>query len=424
MIFKVFALGCKVNFYEINALSYKLLEKGYKEASDNDIPDIVIINTCSVTAVADQKSRQHIRKFQKLYPNAIIAVMGCYSQGNAEFIFNEIKPQIVIGTDNRDKLISYIEKYISTKERTLDISKDVRKLDYEDFGITSYTDNVRAYLKIQDGCDNFCTYCVIPYRRGKARSRKFENVIKEAEFLVSSGYKEIILTGIHVGMYGKDLLNTTFSDLVESVLNIPNLKRLTISSIEESEFDDKLINLFKEKNNLAKHAHIPLQSGSDTVLKRMGRRYNTKQFKTKIEMLKKASPDIAFTTDVIVGFPGETEEEFMETYNFIKEVEFNQLHVFPYSARPGTPASKMADQIPSEIKKQRCQKLLDLSKELWDQYCAKFINKELEIIIEQIKDGFYFGHSTNYIEVKIPHKNEKIGDLVTVKLQKSMIYSE
>ena len=350
MTFKIFSLGCKVNSYECAALSSQLLREGYTEAKDT-APDVFIINTCSVTSTADQKSRQHIRKFIKAYPDAIIVVMGCYAQGNADFIAEEIKPSILIGTSHRNEIPNLIKQYINTKERIAMVDPNPRIYDYEDFGVTSFSENTRAYLKIQDGCDNFCTYCIVPYRRGKMRSRNKESVIEEAKYLVNQGYQEIVLSGIHVGGYGKDLENTSFSDLVKSLLEIPNLSSLRISSIEESEIDDELIAMLGSKNNLAKHLHIPLQSGSESVLKRMNRKYSPIQFLNKINKIKSSCPDIAFTSDVIVGFPDETEEEFQETYEFIKACGFHQLHVFPYSAREGTVAAKMKDQIDPRIKK-------------------------------------------------------------------------
>ena len=249
--FTTYNLGCKVNAYELSAISSLLIAKGYKE--DNINPGVVIINTCSVTATADQKSRQHIRKMQKMFPNAIIAVMGCYAQGNYEFIRDEIKPNILLGTSHRKDVVDLIEKAITTNETITNVDENTRAFTYEELGITSYSENVRAFLKIQDGCSNFCTYCIVPYRRGKMRSRNKENIIEEAKHLVEQGYPEIVLTGIHVGGYGQDLKNCSFSSLVEELTNIPNLKSLRISSIEESEIDDQLIDILGKKDNLAKH---------------------------------------------------------------------------------------------------------------------------------------------------------------------------
>ena len=425
MNFKVYSLGCKVNSYECSALSSLLLSKGYTEAKGDDC-DIVIINTCSVTATADQKSRQHIRKMMKNYPNVICVVMGCYSQGKMEYISKEIAPQILVGTSHRNEIPELIEQYLKDKKPIVKVDANPRDFKYEELGVTSFSENVRAYLKIQDGCDNFCTYCLIPYRRGKMRSRSKENVVAEAKYLISQGYQEIVLTGIHVGGYGRDLDDTSFSDLVDTLCNLEDLNSLRISSIEESEIDDHLIDLVANNKVLAKHLHIPLQSGSETVLKRMNRKYDKATFLAKLQKIRKACPEIALTTDVIVGFPGETEEEFKETFDFIKECDFNMLHVFPFSAREGTAAYLMKNQVDPQVKKERARVLLDLSNELWDKYVGQFIGKEVEVLIEEnIKaENASLGHTTNYINVKIANNMYKPGQKVVIKLQKSMIISK
>ena len=418
--FTVYNLGCKVNAYELSALSSLLIKEGFKEDDQN--PDVVLINTCSVTATADQKSRQHIRKMQKLFPNAVIAVMGCYSQGNHKFIEEEIKPTILLGTSHRKDVIDLIKKALSDGGHYKIIEENTRNFEYEELGITSYTENVRAFLKIQDGCNNFCTYCIVPYRRGKMRSRSKENVIKEAEYLVSQGYQEIVLSGIHVGGYGQDLRDVSFSDLVETLSNIKGLKSLRISSIEESEIDDKLISLITSKDNLAKHLHIPLQSGANHVLKLMNRKYTREQFIAKIKRIKELMPDVMISGDVIVGFPQENEEDFQDTYNLCKEC-FDMLHVFPYSVRPGTVAAKMDGQISPEVKKQRSKVLLDLSDELYQSFVNRFIDKEVTVLVEKYdqEKGLNIGHTSNYISVQIPNKESLVGQYITVKLQKDMI---
>ena len=405
------SLGCKVNAYEISAITSRLQELGYKE--DNVNPDIALINTCSVTSTADQKSRQHIRKLINNYPNAVVVVMGCYSQGQHSFIKNEIKADIITGTSNRDKVVELITTF-KKGDAPIDLTDDkARFFEYEDLGLTTHFENVRAYLKIQDGCDNFCTYCLIPYRRGKSRNRDKESVLKEARYIVSQGYKEIVLTGIHVGGYSQGE-SYKFSSLVKDLLEINGLYRLRISSIEESEIDDELINLINTKENLATHFHIPLQSGSDTVLKRMNRKYNVEQFLSKINLIKKACPNVTLTTDVIVGFPGESETEFVQTIETITKCGFHMLHVFPFSSREGTVASKMKDQIDPKIKKQRALQLIELSNTLWDEYTNKFVNKEVEVLVEQFDElnKINIGHTSNYLEVKIPSKESLVGQIV------------
>ena len=420
--FTTYNLGCKVNAYELSAISSLLLAKGFEEDANN--PDVVIINTCSVTATADQKSRQHIRKMQKLFPNAIIAVMGCYSQGNYEFIKDEIKPTILLGTSHRKDVVELIEKALNEKDSYCKIDENTRNFEYEELGITSYSENVRAFLKIQDGCNNFCTYCIVPYRRGKMRSRNKENVVKEAEYLVKQGYQEIVLSGIHVGGYGQDLKDCSFSSLVEELTNIPGLKSLRISSIEESEIDDKLIELIKDKDNLAKHLHIPLQAGSNHVLKLMNRKYTREQFIEKINRIKSLMPNVMISSDVIVGFPQESEEDFLDTYNLCEEC-FDMLHVFPYSLRPGTVAARMDGQISPEVKKQRSKVLLELSDKLYEKFAAQFIGQDVTVLIEKYDEekGKNIGHTSNYISVEIPIKESRVGQFLTVKLQKDMIVS-
>ena len=420
--FTTYNLGCKVNAYELSAISSLLLEKGYIE--DNKNPDVVIINTCSVTATADQKSRQHIRKMQKMFPHAVIAVMGCYAQGNYQFIKDEIKPNILLGTSHRKDVVELIEKALNSDETFTNVDENTRAFEYEELGITSYSENVRAFLKIQDGCNNFCTYCIVPYRRGKMRSRSKENVIKEAEYLVKQGYQEIVLSGIHVGGYGQDLKDCSFSSLVEELTNIKGLKSLRISSIEESEIDDKLISLVKEKENLAKHLHVPLQSGSNHVLKLMNRKYNREQFIDKIKKIKALMPDVMISGDVIVGFPQESEEDFLDTYKLCEEC-FDMLHVFPYSLRPGTVAARMDGQISPECKKKRSKVLLDLSNKLYEKFAHKFIGQEVTVLIEKYDEqkGTNIGHTSNYLSVEIPIKESKVGQYITIKLQKDMIVS-
>ena len=413
MTFKIISLGCKVNSYECSALRSLLISSGYVEAKDNNV-DVAIINTCSVTATADQKSRQHIRKLRKLYPNSIVVVMGCYSQKNHQYTIDELGADIVVGTSNRAKIPELIGKFHLNKEKIDETEEKARFFNYEEMGVTSFSENVRAYLKIQDGCDNFCSYCTIPLTRGKSRSRSKEKVIEEAKYLIGNGYQEIVLTGIHVGGYGQDLVGYTFSDLVDDLSSLPNLKSLRISSIEESEIDDKLIRLLKERNNIAKHMHIPLQSGSTKVLKEMNRKYDEDAFIDKLQKIREAVPDIALTTDVIVGFPNESNEDFNETIKTIKAAGFNMLHVFPFSARENTKAFYMKNQISPSVKSERSHILLKLSDELWDEYTNRFNNKEVEVLIEEYdkEKGLYRGHTTNYLEVFVKSETNIIGKYI------------
>ncbi|NLB48670.1 MAG: tRNA (N(6)-L-threonylcarbamoyladenosine(37)-C(2))-methylthiotransferase MtaB [Erysipelotrichia bacterium] len=421
--YKTLNIGCKVNAYELNAIASLLQQEGFVE--DNENPDVIIVNTCSVTVVADRKSRQLIRRMQKNYPEAVVAVMGCYAQEHHQFIKKEIKPAIVIGTSRRREIVGLIKKaLVDRKPQDSVIDNNPRNFTYEELGIISSSENVRAYLKIQDGCDNFCTYCIIPYRRGKMRSRETANVIKEAEHLIAQGYQEIVLTGIHIGGYGQDLKNESFSSLVEQLTALPHLKRLRISSIEGSEIDDHLIRLLNEKPNLAKHLHTPLQSGSNHILKLMNRKYSREAFIKRIKEIKAQVPDVMISSDVMVGFPQESEADFLDTYKLCAEC-FDLLHVFSYSIRPGTVAATMEGQITAAVKKERSKRLIQLSKNLYANYAKRFKDQTVSVLVERynIKESYNIGHTSNYLEVKIPNKESKVGQFISVILQKDMIVS-
>ncbi len=411
---KFISLGCKVNSYESNALKELFLSKGF---SDKD--NIIVINTCSVTAVADQKSRQIIRRERRNNLDSILVVMGCYSQKNADYVVSSCGADIVVGTSNRNKIVDYVKTFLKERKPIVDIEEDPRKFKYESFGTIVIPKTTRAYIKIEDGCNNFCTYCTIPYTRGVARSRDKDEIIAEVKELIKNGFLEFVITGIHTAHYGLDLKNVTFSSLIEELLNLDGLYRLRISSIEESEIDDKLISLLASKDNIANHLHMPLQSGSSSVLKRMGRKYNVNDFINKVKRIREARPDIAITTDVIVGFPGETEDEFLETLNFIKEVNFAELHVFPFSAREGTKAYAMKDQVSPEVKAKRVQILLELSEKLKADYRKKFVGKELEVIIEEQdkKSGLMIGHSSNYLLLEDKLPTSSVGKIVKIKVR-------
>ena len=417
MTFFTYNLGCKVNSYECEAISSLLLQKGYIFSAKE--PDIIIINTCSVTHVADRKSRQHIRKYRTLFPNAIIVVMGCYVQGNYNYVSKECGADIILGTSHRKDIPELIDQFIKSKKQIIAIDENPRKFDkFEELGITLCHENIRAYLKIQDGCDNFCSYCIVPYRRGKSRSRDFDTIIEEAKQLVNKGYKEIVLSGIHIGGYGRDI-GHSFSELVEALLNIEGEFRIRISSIEESEIDDKLIELAKSNSKLAKHFHIPLQSGSNSILKLMKRKYDCEQYKATCLKLRELISDVCIAADVIVGFPGEDDKLFNETYNFIKECSINQLHVFPYSPREGTVAANMDNQVDPKIKDERVNKLINLSNELTNKFYQNNVGNEVSVLIERFdsKAQKYFGHTSNYIEMYLD--TGKVGDIIKTIYKKS-----
>lgn len=393
MKFYIHTLGCKVNLYESGVIRDILLNEKYEE-TDEENADVIIINTCSVTNTADHKSKKAIQGAKRKNKDAILVVMGCFSQVN-EDIQKDLDVDVVLGNKDKTKIISYINEAIQ-KKRIVHI-EDVSKIPFETMKLNNFN-KTRAFVKIEDGCDNYCSYCIIPYTRGNVRSKKKQDVINEVIDLVRAGHKEVVLTGIHTGHYIDG--NYKFYDLLKDLVKVKGLERLRISSIEMNEITDEIIELFKNNTILVDHLHIPLQSGSDEILKRMNRKYNKRDFIEKIEKIRKVRPLISITTDVIVGFPGETDELFKETIDTIKKIKFSKIHVFPFSRRKGTPADLMKDQVDEKVKKQRVHELLDLSKKLEIEYMTKFLGKELTYIKEIEKDGFFIGHTGNYLQVK------------------------
>ena len=413
--FMVVNLGCKVNAYETDAIANMLEEKGL--ILNKDSPDLIVINTCSVTATSDSKSRQKIRHLSNKYPNAIICVMGCYSQMNATEASDICGVGVVIGTKYRDKILDFALEYENTKKKIVMVEDTNKECEFENLVVYNFYQNTRAYLKIQDGCNNFCSYCIIPYTRGRVRSKKPDLIIKEAQTLVDRGYFELVLTGIHTGAYGQEFQDYDFYHLLLDLVNkVKGLKRLRISSIEVNELTDDIVRLMKENKIIVNHLHVPIQSGSTATLKRMNRKYDVEKFKEKIKFLKDNINDLSITTDIIVGFPGESEEEFKETYATLKELEFSRLHVFPFSSRKGTPASTMPLQIDGNIKKQRVNELIILSKELEKRYYSKHLNDVCEVLFEENKDGYYKGYTTNYIKVRVRSNIDLKGKMVYVNL--------
>jgi threonylcarbamoyladenosine tRNA methylthiotransferase MtaB len=410
-----YTLGCKVNLYETEVVINIFKNNGYKIVPFNEKADIYIINTCTVTNTSDQKSRKMIRQAIKRNKDAIIVVMGCYSQLKSNELNKLDDVDIIIGNKDKTKILEYIENILDEKEKIVDIY-DINKVEFEDMTIDNFLNHTRAFVKIQDGCNNYCSYCIIPYARGNVRSKDKNKVITEVTSLVNNGYKEVVLTGIHTGHYGADLTNYDFADLLNDIIKINGLKRIRISSIEITEINDKVLNILKSSNVIADHLHIPLQSGNDKILKLMNRKYDTNYYLNKIEEIRSIRPDIAITSDVIVGFPDETEEDFNDTYNFIKKINLSALHIFPYSKREGTKAASMPNQIDNNIRKKRVVELMALSKELELNYMNKFINKVLEIIPEEYIDGYIIGHSSNYLKIKA--NDEEIKDIVRVKINK------
>ena len=392
-----YTLGCKVNSYETEVLINNFKKKNYEIVPFEEQADIYIINTCSVTNTSDQKSRKIIREASRRNPNSIIGVMGCYSQLNSEEI-KELEPNIdiILGTSNKNKMIDYIEDYIDNKNKHIEV-ENVQKVCFEDMVLDKFENHTRAFVKIQDGCNNYCSYCVIPYTRGNVRSKDKDKVISEITGLVKNGYKEVVLTGIHTGHYGLDLSSYDFSDLLTDLEKIEGLERIRISSVEITELNDKFLNVLKNSKKIVNHIHIPIQSMCDKTLKQMNRKYNVEYFFNKIDEIRKIRPNIAITSDVIVGFPEETDEDFYITKENIKKLKLTELHVFPYSIRKGTVAAKMK-QVDGNIKKQRV------------------IGTNEELLVEKYLDGYLVGHLSNYGLCKVKSDKSLINEIIPVKL--------
>lgn len=404
------SLGCKVNIYESEYVESLLKNHDFEVVDFNDIADIYIINTCSVTNESDRKSRKMINGAKRRNNKAIIVVMGCYSQVKPD----SIDADIIIGNKDKSLIIEYIEDYLQNHNKIKKIYNLREDKYFEPMIINNFDNHTRAFVKIQDGCNAFCSYCIIPYTRGSIRSKKMSDVIKEVTNLVNNGYKEIVLTGIHTGKYGIDI-NTNLETLLKELIKIKNIYRIRLSSIEINEITPGIMDLIKESDIIASHFHIPLQSGSDKILKLMNRKYDLDYFKRRINEIRTLRSDISITTDLIVGFPGELEEDFEETINTLKELEFMKIHTFPYSPRTGTPASEMPNQIDGNIKKKRVREVLEISAEGEVEFYKKYIGETLEGVTELRKDGSVIVHTSNFIPVKVENiKNNN--EIVKVKI--------
>ena len=394
----VLSLGCKVNTYESEFVISKLKDAGYEIGDFNDICDVYIINTCTVTNTADTKSKKMIRNAIKKNPQACVVAMGCFIAANQDYNIEGL--DIIVGNKDKSRIVELIDEYMKKKEQIrLKYEGDLTL--FEDMSMKNFPGRTRAFVKIQDGCENFCSFCIIPFVRGKCRSKDIDEVVDEVTELVNNNYYEVVLTGIHTGNYGRDK-EYEFSDLLERLVKIEGLKRLRISSIEITELNSNVLNVIKDNNIIVDHLHSPLQAGSDEILKAMNRKYNLDEYFSKIDEIRKIRPNISITTDVIVGFPGETEELFNKTLETCRKVEFSKLHVFPFSLRTGTKAETLPNHVSPEEKKLRARRLLELSKELEINYFNKYIGEEVEVLIENNKDGYSYGHTSNFLYVKIP----------------------
>ena len=396
MKFNIVTFGCKVNQYESNMMKEKMLSSNFFYEENMSDANIIIVNTCSVTNVADKKCLKMIRKIKREYPNALLVVAGCSSQNNQN-VYEALDVDILLGNKDKSKIAELIKEYLDTEKKYVKFYNE-RDLDFEDMLINDYN-HVRAFVKIEDGCDNFCSYCIIPFVRGSVRSKDFDTVIKEAKLLTEHGHKEIVLTGIHTGHYMSN--NHDLTDLINELSKIDDLLRIRISSIEITELNDKFLEMLKINKKVCNHLHIPLQAGSDEILKRMNRKYDLAYYEEKINKIRGIRPDISITTDIIVGFPYETDELFSETLEFSKKMNFSKIHVFPYSIRVGTAAASMPNQVDEVTKKVRVKKLMALSKKQEKEYYEKFKGKELDILVEECDNNVSIGHTSNYLMVTL-----------------------
>ncbi len=419
----IYSLGCKVNIYESEYVLSLLKNHDYEIVSFDEVADIYIINTCSVTNESDKKSRKVIRQARKKNKDAIIVVMGCYSQVQSD----KIDADIILGNQDKSQILFYLDKFRKDRYPIKKIYDLRDNIAFERMFITNFDNHTRAFVKIQDGCNAFCSYCIIPFTRGRVRSKQFDDVIQEVSMLVENGYREIVLTGIHTGKYGIDLENMNLEKLLRRLICIPNLYRIRLSSIEINEITDGIMDLMKESDIIASHLHIPLQSGSDSILKAMNRRYTVNEFVSKIEKIRKLRNDISITTDLIVGFPGESDENFNETLETLKKIRFTKIHTFPYSQRNGTVASEMKEQIDGNVKKRRVKKILQLSDEFEKEYYERYKGEVLEGVSEFRKDGKTVIHTTNFIPVIIedfPYNNYIVKVKIVYVSDDHVVYGE
>ncbi|MEV5028644.1 tRNA (N(6)-L-threonylcarbamoyladenosine(37)-C(2))-methylthiotransferase MtaB [Paenibacillus sp. LPE1-1-1.1] len=416
-----YTLGCKVNFYDTEAIWQLFKNEGYEQVDFEATADVYLINTCTVTNTGDKKSRQIIRRAVRRNPDAVIAVTGCYAQTSPAEIMAIEGVDLVIGTQDREKIMTFVNQIQDDRKPVNAVRNIMKTRDFEELDVPDFSERTRAFLKIQEGCNNFCTFCIIPWSRGLSRSRAPQSVLEQAKQLVASGYKEIVLTGIHTGGYGDDMENYNLTSLLWDLDKVEGLERIRISSIEASQIDDAMIDVLNRSSKMCRHLHIPLQAGEDSVLKRMRRKYTTAEFAAKIKRLHEAMPGVAITTDVIVGFPGETEEMFEEGFRFMEDLKFAEMHVFPYSKRTGTPAARMDEQVDDEVKNERVHKLIDLSEKMQLAYAKQYVGQVLDVIPERDYKGapgtgLVMGYTDNYIQVVFDGTEELIGKLCRVKI--------
>lgn len=409
-------LGCRVNQYETEAMAEGFIKRNYEVVDFNEFADVYVINTCTVTSIGDKKSRQMIRKAKKTNPEAVVVVAGCYAQVAPDEVAKIEGVDIIIGTKDKGKAAELVEEYKKSRRQIKSVDNIMSIREFEELEIDEYQDRTRAFLKIQDGCNRYCSYCLIPYARGPVRSRTPENILREVEKLASNGFKEIILSGIHVASYGKDLKNASLEGIVEMVDEIPEIERIRIGSVEPMYFTEETVNKLKRSTKFCPHFHLSLQSGCDATLKRMNRQYTTQMYRDTVNKIRDSFTDASITTDIIVGFPGETDEEFNDTYEFLKVIRLSKMHIFKYSPRSGTRAAEFANQIASEVKETRSKLLLELDEKLELEYINKFIGREMDVLFEETNNDIACGYTRNYIKVCAETEDDISGKILNVKL--------
>lgn len=411
MTVKFITMGCKTNFYESQAMAELFRQKGF-EIVESGAADVFVINTCAVTSIGAQKSRQQISRAKRKNPDAIIAVVGCLAQTDTQAI-EKIGVDVVVGNDGKEKLPELVQKALDGK-KTIDCGDIMKVRVFEELCPTSIQSRIRANVKIEDGCDNFCAYCIIPYARGPVRSRAMDKIIEEVTLLAENGYTEIVLTGIHIGSYGKDLKNGTgLVDVIEAVCRVEGIKRVRLGSVEPPTITEEFVERISKLSNLCPHFHLSLQSGCSETLARMRRRYTADEYRAAVELLRSKLKDVSITTDVIVGFPGETDEEFDKSYEFCKSIGFMQMHIFKYSVRKGTAAADFDNQIPEPVKEERSQRMIALGDRMKAEFYNSYLGREIEVLAEQkTRDGRYHATAANYMEFLIESNEDVTGKLV------------
>lgn len=430
-----YTLGCKVNQYETNAMEQQFIKNNYEIVENTQKADIYVINTCTVTNMAERKSRQMLRRVKEINPSAVLVVCGCYAQVAKNELEQIPEIDIILGINEKNEIVQIVENYMEKmaeqdkRSQEAEIDDVSKQKEFLDFGDVTYTEKNRAVVKVQDGCNMFCSYCIIPYARGRIRSRKIESVVSEIEKIAKEGIKEVVITGIHVASYGKDFDNENTSkkirliDLLEAINKIDGIGRIRLSSLEPTIVDEEFATRLSKLDKICDHFHLSLQSGCDETLKRMNRKYTTQIYRDAVATLRKYYPEASFTTDVIVGFPDETDEEFAKTYEFLKEIDFYRLHVFKYSPRRGTVAEKMPNQIDGNKKEERSNKLIELSNSMENKHNQSYIGKTVKVLFEEFEDGFFKGHTTNYMMVKVAGEEEQsdkfVNKILDVKIREN-----